>query len=455
MNYSVNLNITPGGMPPILHMSQYDTGRTYAVTIKDADGSNVGLGTNPTAKVKGFNGKNCFEIDATVASSVVTFTLTDAATDQYGIFPVTIELTVDGIDIISPLCMIFDVQKAGYTNEQAASSPEFENAMQAAAQDFILGMDMQARTALLNLLTHVAYIDENGQDYLDALTAALEATLVSIEAVYTQSGTVYNTASLNSLMDDLVVYATYNNGAEVTVTGYELSGTLSTGTSEITVTFGGKTDTFEVTVTADPLPATYQRIEYVERPTTANANTGYNTTGFTPNGTDDLDIKMGVMCIQAPTSIDGGYFLVCRQTTTNNTVGFAVYVTQNGASIGTYDGQSCVLSPPEVVGQKFDLTVLKTSNGCGVTDGTRSNSVTGTPRAMASTLYVFALYPYTGSNLQGQIYGRIYYLNIKEGGVEKVNFIPCKRRSDGAVGFYNTIAEEFKTSSAYVAGPEV
>ena len=453
MNYSVNLNITPGGMPPILHMSQYDTGRTYLVTIKDADGGNASLGTNPTAKVKGYNGKNCFEIDATVANSVVTFSLTEASTDQFGVFPVTIELTIDGQDTLSPLCMIFDVQKAGYTNEQAANSPEFENAMQAAAQDFILGMDMQARTALLNLLTHVAYIDENGQDYLDALTAALEATLVSIEAVYTQSGTVYDTASLNSLRDDLVVYATYNNGAEVTVTGYELSGTLSTGTSTITVTFGGKTDTFEVTVTADPLPSGYRRIEYVERPSRTGTSSGYNTTGFTPNGTDDLEIQMGVMYTHLSSSI--GYFLVCRSSNSANSVGFGIYVAGNATGIGAFDGQSCLLTPSEIVGQKFDLTVLKTSNGMGVTDGIRSNSVTGTPREMVSPLYVFAMYPYTGSTLQYPISGRIYYLNIKEGGVEKVNFIPCKRASDNAVGFYNTVANEFKTSSAYVAGPEV
>lgn len=318
-----------------------------------------------------------------------------------------------------------------------------------------LGWTAEAKVALLDLLAHVPSRDENGPTRYAALVAALDARLESIEAVYTQSGIVYDTASLNSLKADLIVYATYNDGTVVEVVGYTLSGNLEAGISEITVTFGGKTDTFEVTVTEDPLPSAYRRIEYVERPTNANANTGYNTTGFTPNGTDDLDIKMGVMCIQAPTSTNGGYFLICRQTTTNNTVGFGVYVSQNGASIGTFDGQSCLLTPPEIVGQKFDLTVLKTSNGCGITDGIRSNSVTGTPRAMASPLYVFAMYPYTGSNLAMQIYGRIYYLNIKEGGVEKVNFIPCKRRSDNAIGFYNTVAEEFKTSSAYVAGPEV
>ena len=254
MIYSFNLNITPGGMPPVLHMSQYDTGRTYAVTIKDADGSNVGLGTNPTAKVKGFNGKNCFEIDATVASSVVTFTLTEASTDQFGVFPVTIELTIDGQDIISPLCMIFDVQKAGYTNEQAASSPEFENAMEEAAQKYVLGMDESARIALLDLLAYAAYTGPDAQAKFDTLETALQAKLAYIVADYVQDRTVYDTDSLDKIKegDDLIVTAYYDDGSysDLEDSQYTLSGTLTAGTSTITVTYGGKTATFDVTVTA-------------------------------------------------------------------------------------------------------------------------------------------------------------------------------------------------------------
>lgn len=81
------------------------------------------------------------------------------------------------------------------------------------------------------------------------------ATLVSISAVYTQSGTVYTTDSLDSLKSDLVVTATYDNSSTATVPSadYTLSGTLTEGTSTITVTYGGKTTTFNVTVTA-PTP---------------------------------------------------------------------------------------------------------------------------------------------------------------------------------------------------------
>ena len=79
-----------------------------------------------------------------------------------------------------------------------------------------------------------------------------QASLTSISAVYTQSGTVYDTASLDDLKSDLVVTATYDNDTTEIVTDYTLSGTLATGTSTITVSYGGQTTTFNVTVTHEP-----------------------------------------------------------------------------------------------------------------------------------------------------------------------------------------------------------
>ena len=113
------------------------------------------------------------------------------------------------------------------------------------------GVSEALKVALLQLADKVAYIDEDGQDYYDALNSALypPADLVSISAVYTQSGTVYNTDTLDSLKSDLVVTAHYDNGTSAVVTAYTLSGTLTPGTSVITVAYGGKTTTFNVTVT--------------------------------------------------------------------------------------------------------------------------------------------------------------------------------------------------------------
>lgn len=77
--------------------------------------------------------------------------------------------------------------------------------------------------------------------------------VTSITAVYTQSGAVYTTDSLDSLKSDLVVTAYYADSTSgvVASSAYTLSGTLTAGTSTITASYGGKTATFTVTVTAD------------------------------------------------------------------------------------------------------------------------------------------------------------------------------------------------------------
>ena len=113
------------------------------------------------------------------------------------------------------------------------------------------GLSEDVKTALLQIASKVAYIDDDGQDYYDDLYDALYPTsdLVSISAIYTQSGTVYDTDSLDSLMDDLVVTALYEDQTTKTVTAYTLSGSLVEGTSTITVTYNGKTTTFDVVVT--------------------------------------------------------------------------------------------------------------------------------------------------------------------------------------------------------------
>lgn len=116
------------------------------------------------------------------------------------------------------------------------------------------GLSEDVKQALLQLASKVAYIDDDGQEYYDALEEALypPTDLVSISAVYTQSGTVYNTDNLDSLKSDLVVTAHMSDSTTQTVTNYALSGTLAVGTSTITITYGGKTTTFNVTVTYDP-----------------------------------------------------------------------------------------------------------------------------------------------------------------------------------------------------------
>jgi len=99
---------------------------------------------------------------------------------------------------------------------------------------------------LLNMV--VKNDDVFRDEYNTFHTWAYAVNLLSISAVYTPSGAVYDTDSLDSLRSDLVVTASYDDGTSQIVTGYTLSGTLTEGTSTITVSYDGKTTTFNVTV---------------------------------------------------------------------------------------------------------------------------------------------------------------------------------------------------------------
>ena len=113
------------------------------------------------------------------------------------------------------------------------------------------GITEAIKDALLALLQKVAYISDDAQDYYDALELALygRPAVSSISAVYTPSGTVYDTDSIDLIKADLVVTATGMNGDTWTVTDYQISGSMIAGTNTYTVTYAGKSTTFTATVT--------------------------------------------------------------------------------------------------------------------------------------------------------------------------------------------------------------
>lgn len=115
------------------------------------------------------------------------------------------------------------------------------------------GLTADVKAALLACFSHVAWDsdDPTGQSYISALQAALypPANLSRITAVYTQSGTVWTTDTLESLKSDLIVTAHYSDNTSEVISNYTLSGTLTAGTSAITASFSGKSATFNVVVT--------------------------------------------------------------------------------------------------------------------------------------------------------------------------------------------------------------
>ena len=130
------------------------------------------------------------------------------------------------------------------------------------------GLTSDVKAALLYLAQQVMYINGNGSAVYSQLETALNssgggdsggggsddptpsASVSSISAVINQTGTVYDTDSLSTIRQYLTVTAHYSDSTSATITGYTLSGTLTAGTSTITISYSGKSTTVNVNVTS-------------------------------------------------------------------------------------------------------------------------------------------------------------------------------------------------------------
>lgn len=137
------------------------------------------------------------------------------------------------------------------------------------------GLTEEAKQALLTCFQKVAYIDANGKTYYQALYDALYVTpkvTTSISASYEQQDVVKTTDSLDSLRKDITVTAYFDDLSFAIVTDYTLSGSLTSGTAIITVSYNGKTDTISVTVVEDE--NNWKVTNNLSNCTTSNSATG-------------------------------------------------------------------------------------------------------------------------------------------------------------------------------------
>lgn len=301
-NYIVNLKVG-GGISPIVKLSQGDVGRELVFLLYDG-AVRFTPPSGATVKIKGTKPSGLgFSETCTLSGSVARVFTTLAMTQEGGNIPAELEIT-SGNNVIGTANFVIYSEPSPHpagttdgTTEEArtvlAQCEKYaqiaQEAAEAASGDYTevrsdvddlkadledldervdaleaggggSGLTDAVKTALMNIVNHVAWDDDDptGQTYITALQNALyppapPASLTSIAAVYTQSGTVYDTDTLNDLKSDLVVTAHYSDNTSHAVTDYTLSGTLAAGTSVIAVNYNGKSTTFTVTVTAGAL----------------------------------------------------------------------------------------------------------------------------------------------------------------------------------------------------------
>ena len=297
----MNINLVPNGAINRVHVSQNDVGRTLTFELfNNSTSYTVPIGA--TVKIQGTKPSGFgFSETCTVSGNVATIDTTEAMTDESGNIQTELSISYDGV-VIGTSNFVLAVERNPHPSNTTDGTQITAQSLQVQINELRdeiesggSGLTDGAKQALLNCFAHVAWIDEHGQDYYDALESALypPANLTSISCVYTQSGTVYDTDSLDSLKSDLVVTAHYDNSTTQTVTTYTLSGTLTVGTSTITAIYGGQTATFNVTVTEKPkawytgVPLTLGTIEAG----TINTTTGVDVESDTISRTGFLDIE--------------------------------------------------------------------------------------------------------------------------------------------------------------------
>lgn len=206
------------------------------------------------------------------------------------------------------LPFFYEIPSASSATPQALGTAAAGSSADYSRADHVHDFNADFKTALLQLAAKVAYIDGNGQTYYDALEAALtHRTLSSITAVFTQgTNVIYDTDSLETLRQYLTVTAHYSDSTTATVTGYTLSGTLTEGTSTITVSYGGKTTTFNVTVSGPQVLSGYTE---VGTPAISNGILSVTEGNFikTPQPFDPEDSTWKVTCKYKITGSLGSY----------------------------------------------------------------------------------------------------------------------------------------------------
>lgn len=282
------------------------------------------------------------------------------------------------------------------------------------------------------------------------ITATAVAAVSSLSAVYTQSGTIYDTDALDILKSDLVVTATYNDSSTATVPSadYTLSGTLAAGTSTVTVAYGGITTTFNVTVT-QLLPTGYTLLKWVEADGRQYINTNISET-------EDFAAEYAIYRTSDPDAVSGHFmsssnyyypFLKGASSTSRRNVFAAKRAgTEHNLTAQDWDG--------------WQLDTLYTMR-CGWGNGSDNAYVDdtvlpiekGSTTSSSNKLYLFT-YGGAPTTTKYRYAGRFYYMKLYQNNALVHDFYPCKNASD-VVGIYDKTTETFYSSgsgTALIAG---
>lgn len=130
-NQSFNLELIPKGVPPIIHVSQYDKGQTWTITVTE-NGIPFTIPANTSVAVQGTKPDNTgFQYAGTADASVVTFIVQQQMTVLAGELDCELVL-VKGDDQVATINFVLAVEPAALDDETIISETELPLIEQAA-----------------------------------------------------------------------------------------------------------------------------------------------------------------------------------------------------------------------------------------------------------------------------------------------------------------------------------
>lgn len=328
------------------------------------------------------------------------------------------------------------------------------------------GMKESIKQALLGLADAVGYKNDSiGATARSALYHALyDAELLRITAVFTQgTNIIYDNDSLDELKQYLTVTAFYDDGTSGVVTSYTLSGTLTVGTSTITVTYSGETTTFNVTVSAG-IPSGYTVYDYIQVANRSDYSSSTNNAVLASwivlKDYDNLDVLSWNLKFETLTGYTRGSALIGARMNNEVTTGDAVYIgstTSNSIGISSdrsrmiAHGVSTVFSPHAITLDEvntFVFTNTSESPSEFAFNGDTSELPWTTTLTVTRGLTLFTNPTPTATSMTLQRFHRIGALKLYDLSGNLVgDYLPCVRTSDTRIGMFDRVTQTFFTSS--------
>lgn len=145
------LDITPGAIPQVVKVSEYDQNRQYTVNLID-EGGVFEIPSGTTATIEGTIGGNAFSESATVSGNTITFVLAESMTAKTGDVWCKIKLTKDSKPI-QTCAFILRCDKAGVEAETIINAPGFEEQIQQGVADWLEDHDIASPTVEVTDIT--------------------------------------------------------------------------------------------------------------------------------------------------------------------------------------------------------------------------------------------------------------------------------------------------------------